>query len=285
MGVSQTTITDELFSQKKAHQYKLSILIGVDSFLYMVFDKDKYVLLLKDHAFDHPPSATRLPGTNILQYVEQDRLLKLPYSAVKIAYLSSTQTFVPNRLYHPDQKHIYLDHIAEVKNDCVVRSDDLSLLRAQNVYTVDKAVLNLMQQLFVRAKHFHLSSALYLGYRQCCDLSPNNLFLNVRDHHAQFFLFEHQKLIFSNQFSISSSDDLVYFTLLVYQQHHLSTTQQSIKVSGDFEEGGDHHRALSRYIKLIYPVASNIAYQSRESNQAQLNQHRFFDLQSIEMCA
>jgi hypothetical protein len=285
LSVSQTTITDELFSQKKAHQYKLSILIGVDSFLYMVFDKDKYVLLLKDHAFDYPPSSTRLPGTNILQYVEQDRLLKLPYAEVKIAYLSSRQTFVPNRLYHPDQKRIYLDHIANIPTTEVVRSDDLSLLRAQNIYTVDRAVLNLMQQLFVRAKHYHLSSALYLGYRQCCATVPNNLFLNVRDHQVQFFLFENQKLIFSNQFSISSSEDLVYYTLLVYQQHHLTPAQQPLNVSGDFEEGGTHHKALSQYIQFIRPVVSTIPFQIKESNRAALNQHQFFDLKSIELCS
>lgn len=285
MGVLKTTLIDELFSQKKAHQYKLSILIGMDSFLYMVYDQNQYVLLLKEYHFNQQRSDTQPSGVSVLKFVEQDRLLKLPYADIKIAYLGIIQTFVPNRLYHPDQKRIYLDHIANISTSEIVRSDDLSLLRAQNIYTVEKAIFSLMQQLFVRARHYHLSSALYLGYRQCCDAEEKSVFLNIRDRQMQLFLFQEQKLIFYNQFAINSSDDLVYYSLLCYQQHRLSPQTQAIKVSGDFPEGESYHRALSKHIRYIYPVHTPIDYQYKDNHESTLGQHHFFDLLSIALCS
>lgn len=251
----------------------------------MVYDQHQYVLLLKEYLFNQERTHTQPSGVGILKSVEQDRLLKLPYADIKIAYLSSAQTFVPNRLYHPDQKRIYLDHIAQLSSSEIVRSDDLSLLRAQNIYTVEKTVFNLMQQLFVRAKHYHLSSALYLGYRQCCEAEAKSVFLNIRDHQIQLFLFQEQKLVFYNQFPINSSDDLVYYTLLCYQQHHLSPQTQAIKVSGDFPEGEAYHQALSKHIRYIYPVYTPIDYRYKENHQSVLAQHHFFDLLSIALCS
>lgn len=281
MGRLKTTIIDELFSQKSANKYELSILIGVDSLLYLVFNQQRHILLLKEYTLE---AASSLQGERILKLFEEDRLLKLPYLSVKVAFLGQKQIFVPNRLYHPDQKRIYLNHVASLSISEVVKSDDLSLLRAQNIYSADRAVLNLMQQMYPRAKYFHCTSALYLGYRQHCEQGKGNVFLNVRDQYLQLFFFQERELLYSNAFKVESADDLVYYTMMLFQQFNLSGKTQKVQVTGDFQENSDYHRSLSRYVKHIYAIKELQDFQSSEATHRQLNAHAFFDLLSIPLC-
>ncbi|MEL6719101.1 MAG: DUF3822 family protein [Bacteroidota bacterium] len=281
MGRLKTTIIDELFSQKSANKYELSILIGMDSFLYLVFDQNRHILLLKEYDLE---AANSLQGERILKLFEEDRLLKLLYSTVKVAFLGQKQIFVPNRLYHPDQKRIYLNHVANLSVSEVVKSDDLSLLRAQNIYSADRAVLNLMQQMFPRAKYYHSTSALYLGYRQHCEQGKGNVFLNLRDQYLQLFFFQDRELLYTNAFQIENPDDLVYYTMMLFQQFNLSGNSQKVQVTGDFPENSDYHRKLSRYVKQIFAITELQDFQYSETTRHQLNNHAFFDLLSIPLC-
>jgi len=281
LGRLKTTIIDELFSQKNANKYELSILIGVDSFLYLVFNQQRHILLLKEYILGAENS---LQGERILKLFDEDRLLKLPYVTVKVAFLGRKQIFVPNRLYHPDQKRIYLNHVASLSVSEVVKSDDLSLLRAQNIYSTDRAVLNLMQQMYPRAKYYHSTSALYLGYRQHCEQGKGNVFINIRDQYLQLFFFQERELLYSNAFQIENADDLVYYTMMLFQQFNLSGATQKVQVTGDFPENSDYHRTLSRYVKQIYAITEFPNYQHSEVTRNQLSNHTFFDLLSISLC-
>ncbi|MEM8524728.1 MAG: DUF3822 family protein [Bacteroidota bacterium] len=281
MGRLTTTIIDEAFSQKSANKYELSILIGVDSFLYLVLNQQRHLLLLKEYSLEAQNS---LQGERILKLFDEDRLLKLPYAAVKVAFLGQKQIFVPNRLYHPDQKRIYLSHVAGLSVSEVVKSDDLSLLRAQNIYATDRAVQNLMQQMYPRAKFFHSTSALYLGYRQHCESGKGNVFLNIRDQYLQLFFFQDRELLYSNAFQVENADDLVYYVMMLFQQFNLPGKTQKVQVTGDFIENSEEHRTLSRYVKQIYAIKELNDLQSSEATRRQLDTHTFFDLLSVPLC-
>ncbi|MEM9886100.1 MAG: DUF3822 family protein [Bacteroidota bacterium] len=285
MGVLKTTINDELFNQRKAHQYQLSILLGIDSLLYLVYTQEARILLLKEYTFKSINSQNATALADILSFIGNDRLLKLAYREIKIAYLSQKRTFVPNRLYHPDQKKIYLEHIVGLEANDTIQSDDLSLLRSQNIYAVNSAALHQLQQLFPRSKQYHITSALYLGYRNCCTLNKANLFVNLRDQSIQIFLFQGQELLFANIMPVHAVEDLVYYVMMVFRQFNLSADQQIVQVSGDIREGADYHRALSRYVKYIQATPSALDYTYHEMHRNTLGKHHFFDVMSIALCS
>ena len=283
MGKLKTTIVDDTFSQKESFQYKLFILVGVNSFLYLVTDQNKNVSLLKEYTFGNRASS-QLPGERIHELVKQDGLLRLSYSEVKVAFLGSRQTFVPNRLYNPEQNVTYLEHIADLGASNQVEAHELSLLRAHNIFPIDRASHNYLKQMYPRVEFFHNTSALYMGFHEQAAQNGNSLFLNVRENFAQLFFFKSKELLFSNTFQFQSAKDLVYYVLLVYEQFKLDPKEQSIQVASDFEEGGEYHRSLHRYITHIQPVLPPKGFLFGEKIHKQLSNHLFFDVMSVALC-
>ncbi len=283
MGKLTTTIVDDTFNQKQSFQYKLFILAGVNSFLYLVTDQNKQVSLLKEYTFNKRTN-TQLPGERIHAIFKDDGLLKLSYAEVKVAFLGSRQTFVPSRLYNPEQKGMYLEHVADLTATSQVEAHELSLLRAHNVFPIDRATHNYLKQMYPRAQFLHNTSALYNGFYQQAEHNSNSLFLNVREEFAQLFFFKSKELLFSNTFQFKSAKDLVYYVLLVYEQYKLDPKVQSIQVASDFAEGGDYHRQLHRYISHIQPVLPPEGFLFGEKVHKQLSNHLFFDVMSIGLC-
>ena len=90
--------------------------------------------------------------------------------------------------------------------------------------------------------------------------------------------------MYSNAFKVESADDLVYYTMMLFQQFNLSGKTQKVQVTGDFQENSNYHRALSRYVKQIYALTEIQDFQYSEATRRQLSTHAFFDLLSIPLC-
>ncbi|NJL74891.1 MAG: DUF3822 family protein [Saprospiraceae bacterium] len=279
----KTTISEESFNQKRAHQYKLSILAGVDSFLYVVNDHNQQLLLLKEYVFDAKQQATKLLAERIHQVFEQDKLLRLPYASVKASLLGVKHTFIPNRLYNPDRKAAYLEHVIELKATDGIYADDVTALRAQNVYTADRATVNFIGQMYPVVRFSHISSTLFLGFREQARAEKTDIFLSIRDNFAYLYCFQNRELVFSNAFPFFSPKDLAYYVLLVYEQFDCSPTSQPLFVAGNFQEGSEHHRLLYRYIKFIQPVRMPNYYTSGEKTSREGQHHSFFDLMCVNL--
>lgn len=256
----------------------------MDSFLYSVTDAEQKVLLLKSYSLSNTTSPQQIPGERIFQIFEQDGLLKMPYAYVKVAFLGQQQTFVPNRLYNPDKKATYLHHVAGVKTSTEIYSDDLTLLKAQNIYTADRATYNFIAQMFPNIQCYHLSSALFLGFREKAHYEKITFFVNVRDAHLQLFLFKGKSLLYSNMIIFQSVADFTYYIMMLFEQFDLSPATLAVNVSGAFQEGGKLHRSLSQYVKFIQPTLPAGKLTIPESIKSQITVYKFFDLMSIPLC-
>ncbi|NJK83075.1 MAG: DUF3822 family protein [Saprospiraceae bacterium] len=97
----ETTIADEAFNPKRAHQYKLSILVGIDSFSYLVLGIEDKSLLFKQFSGISTTDFSKLQGEQIHDIFNADRLLKLSYGEVKIAFSSREQLFCSQSYVRP----------------------------------------------------------------------------------------------------------------------------------------------------------------------------------------
>ncbi len=279
----ETTIADEAFDSKRAHQYKLSILVGIDSLCYLVLNQEHKSLLFKQFSGISTPDFSRLQGEQIHDIFNIDRLLKLSYGEVKLAFSSRKQVFVPNRIYNPAHRATYLKHTTTPSASDQVYANDITPLHAQNVFSVDHATLNFLEQMYPNVQTLHISSALYMGFLEQTDDNESRFFLCFRDSNLYLFLFQGRELIFSNNFYCEFPNDLVYYVMLIFNQFNLNPQQQIVLVSGDFVENGAYHKALSSYIQYIHPVDKPKFIKFTESTESRLNNHAYFDVMSIFM--
>lgn len=285
MGKIKFEITDDkLLKQPKASQ-ELSILIGMDSFTYMVSDADQFILTLKDFSY----------GTAILKPTDLEKQVKTIFAEenyfnaapkkVKIAFLNAKSTLVPDRLFNGAEEKTYLSQVTALEDNDQIKTDQLTQVEAKNVYALDRQLLNLSLQQFPGASICHISTALLNGFQQVAAKreKTHQLFLHVRTTEVYTFLFEGGNLKFSNSFPYQSTRDFIYYILMIYDQFKLETERNPVYLSGQLLKDSDVYRLLFRYINNIEFVDPPANYKYG-ANWGTYPKYFYFDVLSLTYC-
>lgn len=230
-------------------------------------------------------SATFSPAAQVKAILQKDEHLLLPYNDVKVAFFTPKTTFVPTRLYNPNEKAAYLAHVVAVQPEERLLADHLKGQNAQNVYAVDTALYDVMRWKFPSARMFHSSTVLLNQFSRLTDHSDFQLFMNVKEQYVQIFLYKSKTLLFSNIFRFRSSKDFVYFVLLVFDQFKLKPEQVPAIFSGELLENSEVYQLLNRYIPTLQRVAPPNYYTfNAEFYEQARHPHFYFDLYALEHC-
>jgi len=245
----------------------------VDSFFYVI-------------THNHQALAIRTYKTandTFLNILTNDDLLRLPYGEVRIAFFSARNTFVPTRLYNPNEKQTYLAHVAGSATSERILADHINRQNAQNVYAVADSIYEVFRQKFPTARTFHLNTVLLQQFHTLADEEDFKFFLNVREQFLQVFLFKGKKLLFNNAFRFRSSKDFVYFVLLVFDQFKLKPENVSTVFSGQLIEESEVYKLVNRYVPTLQRIAPQNFYTFGEKFYEQANQpHFYFDAYALE---
>lgn len=277
MGI-RTTVTEQDFNKKLSTQYRLSILLGMDSFFYCVQNTRGQILVLKDFQLDTPQNP--LATFNRLRQTEE--LLKLSYREVKIGVTGERSTLIPDRLYNRTHIKSYLHPVSPLVEQEIVQTDDLPTLSLKHVYTADNSLEEVLKQQFSYSKVYHIKTALLRALqRRQRNQSGYALYVNVSTTNLDIFLYEDQKLLFVNTFDYQSSKDFVYYILLTYDQFKLSPTELPIHLSGQIVHDSKLFRLLYRYVKTIHMMDVTDLAKVGEQYQENVPLHHYYDLISL----
>jgi len=256
LGKVSTSIVKSSFSKKNCANYKLSILYGIDSLSYCILDAENEILVLKKYHFfssnihDQPP-----PNINFLKEVwDQDDLLNLNFSQIKISLIHPHYTIIPSRLYKISHKNAYLDPLKNGSETITVsKVNNLSAIDAKLIFSVPKLILEFFETTYGEKVQFiNNFTALINGIaRQMDHFSDQHIWLNVHPGIVQILLFDNKTLIFSNQFSFKSDKDFLYFVMLVYKEFKLNPKTIPLHISGQLVKESAIYKNLDRYIENI----------------------------------
>lgn len=246
----------------------------MDSFFYIITHLNE-VLALRE--------TKSTPQDNFQSVITADELLRLPYGETRIAFFSARNTFVPTRLYNPNEKQTYLSHVAGTATTERILADHISRQNAQNVYAVPDTVFEAFRQKFPTARTFHLNTVLLQQLHALADEEDFKFFLNVREQYLQVFLFKGKKLLFNNAFQFRSSKDFVYFVLLVFDQFKLKPENVPTIFSGQLIEDSEVYNLVNRYVPTLQRIAVKDFFTFHEQFHAQSQQpHFYFDAYALE---
>lgn len=283
MGQLNLEILESDFNAKSTSQYKLSILVGMDSLLYLVLDKNNFILFLRDYQFEkNKRIADKIKS--ITELIDLDAILTRPFQEVKIAFQNAPFSLVPTRLYSDENKEDYLSSLTQVKNPQTILTNDLSEINAKLVYELNLELSKFFREKFPAANFFHLGSSLILGGNKLANSQNNHsVFVDIRDNRVQVTLFEKKKLLLFNQNVFQSAKDAAYFVLLIFSQFKLNTEETPVWLSGQIVEDSELYTLFYRYIKNIRFVPSP-GFLQVGKNFTPTQYHLYFDLFSISLC-
>ena len=281
MGKIIKDLIEDTFVKKNTNIYELSILMGVDSFDFMVMDSRQHLLAIR--SYEVGPQIMVQPSI-LKSLVQGDSLLAHSYRTVKAAWINGKSTLVPQRLYNEQKKAAYLEQATEMAPGDVILSDALPDYEFQNIYSIPQAMEAFARQAFAGCRIFHATSALLQGIRKLAvSREGPQVFAHLRNGLVFIFAFEDKNLLFANAFPYRSAKDFIYFLLLPYQQFGFKPGRAPAYLSGQLVKDSEIYREAFRYLKHVHFVEPPAFFHLGPKISQEPN-HFYFDLLGLSIC-
>lgn len=282
MGKPILDISDSAFNQKMSIEYELLVHITPDQINYLIHDSRMHVMSLKSYELDkiaEPNISARIRDIYV-----NDTNLSLSFKKIRVAVDSRVYTLIPETFYIRENETACLREVTDITDDLWVFSNHIAKSGIRNIAAIDKSIHAALTNYFNGMIVFHGLSPLISGYRYIAqNKSGKQLFVNLQPQLAQLLLFDGKELIFSNQFDFKTTQDFLYYLMLIFDQFLLDQEEVPVLISGLLLENSEIYQAMYKYIRHIgfvqVPAHLHFSEQFRE-----VHHHFYFDLYSLTLC-
>lgn len=277
-------IIEKDFQRARAAAYKLSILIGMDSLVYSVYEgASSKLLVLKSLPLPASDEKSQL-AANLETAIKKEDLLAAPYGQIKITFAKSTASLIPKRLFNEEAKSTYLSELSSEENKVAIRSDEIKPLKINVVYQLNDEVTQTLSARFPKARFFNSATPFLLGsLKSLADNEQESAFVCIHKNTFQIGLFNKRELLFYNSFAYKAASDILYFTLLAFEQHGLDPNTAPLYLSGHVVDDSDIYKMLYRYVTQLHFLPAP-TYFSIGKSASSVNPNFFFPLHSLLLC-
>ncbi len=230
--------------------FKLSILLGVDSLLYGLWDGNQWVAL-RQMETDVPGESPR-SLVNLRTWLEQEDFWNVPLSSVRIGFASPRFTLLPKRLFSLQHKRSYLQKLLPLGPSDLLQAEVIEWLGTAFVYALDNDLLRLFSTRFPTAVFSHTGAATLRHWIKRREEGAR-LHFSLLGHRLYLAVLEYENLLFFNAFRWEKPTDSLYYTSLAFEQSGLDRSKNPIFFSGMLEEQSALLNALRPYFAEIRP--------------------------------
>ncbi|MDK2842694.1 MAG: hypothetical protein PWQ17_2200 [Anaerophaga sp.] len=283
--VPDLSLVDETFDTNITQSYFLSIQVCLDGFSFSILDpvRNKYIQF-RYFSFHPKVKESDLPElTN--RIFEQNELLNLPYKKVFILIPSRFSTLVPSGLFTPDEAAAWLRFTHEVPENHNVVFSQMKLADAWNIFAIPSHLSDIFKRQFPEPSFFQQ----YIPMTETKlaisrpGVSKTQLIINLQNNYFDIVVLEKNNLKLSNSFQIRGENDLIYYTLFVFEQLQLLPSNTEVQLIGAHPEFDAIRKTLEKYIKHVkqpgLPSGFQYSYLFKD-----VPGHRFHNLLSLASC-
>lgn len=246
------SLLDETLDINITKSYHVSIQIDLNGFSFCLLDtiRNKYVAL-KHYPFDiHSEGA----GEKLRTVFERDEFLKREFKGAKMIFTTRQSTLVPHPLFDKENVQDYFSFNHSLQdNHYGIFFNRLKHADAYVVFAVPDYVPSVMKEYLPAVKLFHQSVPLIENIL----LDRKNrkeqaiVWMNISEKLFDIVVIDDKKLKLYNCFSFHDVNDLLYFTLYVFEQQKLDPGKTEILLSGKITKTREEYEVLRKYIRNI----------------------------------
>lgn len=246
MGGLKINIAEGNLTDLPTSKSKLSILVGMDSFDYMVVDDSGRILVFRSYSLGQAISSHSY--SEFEYFFRTDPLLNRSYQEQIITSCGAYYTLVPKKLYQASANDSYLQQVTDLSERYVIRSDQRSADQLVNVYGLHHFLAEWSQERFPGATHTHsISQLVKLGARHH-SAADNRLYLYLSGHRLMMTLWKDDLLHYSNVFTVYEATQLIYYIGLLFNQFPIKQTNTAVYYLGGFHPDHDFYKILVQYL-------------------------------------
>lgn len=234
------------FGPDKAERCRLKVMVAPDGVSWMVKEEHGPVQVFDSWQF--PPARTAQALRKILQ---QDALLTYPFSGQEVLFMMPATVCVPTRMFDAEASAAYLNALtgqtfASVQHDYTKDGEQAV------VSGFSPEIEDIIRYFFPKCTTRLQPAGLLDFWLQASPSDAAAVFVHIRPSYIQVCGYERGNLLFFNTFKYEKPSDVLYFTLLVYDQLHLKPANDPLYISGDLLQEADIYRQYERFIRNIH---------------------------------
>lgn len=216
--------------------------------------------------------------------LSQEHILKAGYKSIKVQVCSHHHTLIPESIFDNKSLTTYLAWTTDVESKDVLEYNFIKNIDCYNVYALEKKLSKNIDEYFKKPVIFDFNSVVIQNLMRENKGTRNKKLFTYKLHQQLYLYFiDNSKLLFSNNFSIHSEEDFVYYVLAVCEHLQQNVSQVEVVLLGDILLNDSYHNTLSHYAENIswanYPKG---IYFQAEMNE--LAAHQYFSLFSLALC-
>jgi hypothetical protein len=216
---------------------------------------------------------------------EQNELLNLPYKKVFILIPSRFSTLVPSGLFTPDEAAEWLRFTHEVPEGHNIMYFQMKLADAWNIFAIPSQLTDIFKRQFPEPNFFQ--QYIPMTETQLAISRPGGsktqLIINLQNNYFDIVVLEKNNLKLSNSFQLGGENDLLYYTLFVFEQLQLAPSNTEVRLIGAHQQFNAIRKTLEKYIKSVsqpgLPSGFQYSYLFKD-----VPGHRFHNLLSLAAC-
>lgn len=206
------------------------------------------------------------------------------FSRVTAGIMSTEYTLVPEALFKKGDQEAYYRKNFMTSPEQIIHAEFIIPFRLYSIFSIETELENELNHLFQDPKLWHFSQALLtgIGLQTKAD-SGKQLLLNVHGEYIDIVVTENKKLLLMNSYSWKTHEDILYFTLFIFEQLELSTDSTPLILTGETDADSPLYLILYKYIrKVIFPEKpSSLLNIFKEGG---LSFHKYSSLYNFSLC-
>jgi hypothetical protein len=132
-------------------------------------------------------------------------------------------------------------------------TDTMASQAVHNVFGVTSEILALFEEHLPGFHLMHFSTVLMRSLESHAKAHPGHqVYLYFRNKRIRILLFDNGLVKFNNSYKFSGVKDVLYYLLMVFQQHGLDNAQTPVFILGQLMKDSELFRLLYRYIAKLF---------------------------------
>ncbi len=264
----------------KAETCTLRLIVGMESLSWAVSDEQGNVLGLQSWQFTNENSQFQAVYPDIRMILSQEQPLSWHYAHRHVAIYNKQVTFVPRRLFRVEDRAKYFKVLLAQDTTCDQHDTWLEPFDCHMVFNTEKGLLDIMNSQFSSFQPKHLADPLLLRFLRWAAADQYAVFVNLRNQQMQVAVFDRRNLAFYNSFDCTKASDVLYYTLLAFDQFKQDPILTPLHLSGNILEDSEVYKMLYRYFRNIRFLDLPTGH-ALPQEAADLPAHFWFDLWAI----
>ncbi len=281
----EINLVDRSFDQDAAGPCSISLQANQCGLTYCITDDtmNNYVLFRK-HRFDH----VYLTGDLIektSEILEKESIFDLPFQSVKFIGFTQQSTLVPDAFFDRRKMREYLAFNFAGEMDTELFGNHLELPGIYNVFALPEELVSMITAFFKKVEFTNQTTPFlrHITYKKDA-LEHAAVYVGLNAGFFDIAATGDGKLKLYNTFQYTSEQDLLYYTIFIYNQMKFDPLQVPLFLSGELSSRLTYYEILKQYIPgTQYDDTSGIP--ALAPGLKSLTPYRFVNLLNLNMCA